>query len=156
MTTLDTLNKILTNIQNNRDAVAQQIVASTKAYGSPPAIVEEAINLLIAHYGSNVQLIGHAIGAKLQIEQLEGTATEINALIAAMQVVLSHDEIVDETNKILAGEANESPLSVAGGDSESAPATDAAPSEAPAVPAETSDAGTPVAASAPVDGTAPS
>lgn len=84
---LKTLESVISNIKNNRTAVAAQIVASTKAYGDPPAEVAAAIDLLISHYGANVQMIGHAIGAKLQIEQLEKTATEINALIASLEVV---------------------------------------------------------------------
>lgn len=86
---LETLKGVLANIENNRTAIAAQIVASTKAYGDPTPEVEAAIDLLIKTYDSNVQLIGHAIGAKLQIEQLEKTAVEVNALLASLQVVVN-------------------------------------------------------------------
>ena len=84
---IQTLNTVLDNIKKNRDAIATQIVASTKAYGDPSPEVAAAIDLLINTYDSNVQLIGHAIGAKLQIEQLEKTAQEVNTLIASLEVV---------------------------------------------------------------------
>lgn len=87
MTNLETLKNVLSNIEQNRTAIAAQIIASTKAYGNPTPEVEAAIDLLIKTYDANVQLIGHAIGAKLQIEQLEKTAVEVNALIASLEVV---------------------------------------------------------------------
>jgi len=88
-----TLSTVLENIEKNRAAIAQQIVASTKALGSPSDEVLAAIDLLIKEYGANVQVIGQTIGAKLQIEQLEKTAVEINALIAGLQVVLADDNV---------------------------------------------------------------
>jgi len=154
-TTLDTLNKILENIQNNQKAVATQLVASTKAYGDVPADVEAAINLLIKHYGENVQLIGHAIGAKLQIAQLDATSTEINALIGAMQVVLSNEATVTQVDKVLNGfpVGPQSPLSDAAGDSQLAAANQAAPVETAPVVTGADESGTPELASPPVDGT---
>ncbi len=88
---LQTLKTVLNNVRKNRDAVLAQIEASKKAYGDPSPEVEAAINILIENYQENVQLIGHAIGAKMQIEQLVKTSKEIDTLIAALEVV-EHDE----------------------------------------------------------------
>lgn len=89
---LQTLNTVLDNIKQNRAAVAAQIVASTKALGNPSPEVLAAIDTLIAEHGSNVQVIGQVIGAKLQIEQLEKTAVEINALVASLEVMVDDPE----------------------------------------------------------------
>jgi hypothetical protein len=86
---LETLKSVVANIEKNRAGIAAQIVASMKAYGDPTPEVAAAIDLLIKTYDANVQLIGHAIGAKLQIEQLEKTALEVNALIASLEVVVN-------------------------------------------------------------------
>lgn len=90
---IETLKNVLANVAQNRAAIAAQIVASTKAYGNPTPEVEAAIDLLIKTYDANVQLIGHAIGAKLQIEQLEKTALEVNALVASLEVVMNDPDM---------------------------------------------------------------
>lgn len=90
---IETLKNVLANVAQNRAAIAAQIVASTKAYGNPTPEVEAAIDLLIKMYDANVQLIGHAIGAKLQIEQLEKTALEVNALVASLEVVMNDPDM---------------------------------------------------------------
>lgn len=150
--TLDTLNTVLQNIQNNQAAVAQQIVASTKAMGDVTPEVASAIELLIGHYGANVQVIGQVIGARLQIDQLDKTAVEINALIAGLQVVLSNEANVEAAETLVAA-GNPGPLSVAAGDSNLAAANDTAPAEVAAVVAEAPAAGTSSETSASVDGT---
>ena len=89
----ETLSVVLGNIEKNREAIAAQIIASTKALGDPSPEAMAAIEILIKEYGANVQVIGQTIGAKLQIEQLEKTAVEINALVAGLQVVLADDNV---------------------------------------------------------------
>jgi hypothetical protein len=156
--TLDTLNTVLANIQNNKTQITQQIAASTAAMGNPTADVQAAIDLLIATYGANVQVIGQTIGAQLQIEQLQKTSTEIDALIAAMQVVLSDETNVEaaEALVIANGVSIDDPLSDAAGNSQPSAANDAAPVEAPAASAEATETGTASGASAPSDGTSAS
>jgi hypothetical protein len=156
--TLDTLNTVLANIQKNKTQITQQIAASIAAMGSPDADVQAAIDLLIATYGANVQVIGQTIGAQLQIEQLQKTSTEIDALIAGMQVVLADEALVEaaEALVIANGVSIDDPLSDAAGNSQPSAANDAAPVETPAAPAEASDTGTASGTGTPSDGTAAS
>lgn len=86
---IETLNTVLANIKLNRDQIATQLVASTKALGDATPEVLSAIDLLIETYGPNVQVIGQTVGAKLQIQQLEKTSVEINALIAGLEIVVN-------------------------------------------------------------------
>lgn len=140
--TLDTLNTVLANIQKNKAQIAQQLVASSAAMGNPDADVQAAIDLLIKTYGANVQVIGQTIGAQLQIEQLQKTSVEIDALIAGLQVVLADEANVEATEALVAaGVANGDPLSDAAGNSQPSAANDTAPVETAAVPAQASDAG---------------
>jgi len=45
-TTIDSLNKVLTNVQNNREQIVKQIAASTKTLPTDPAVLEQLIQLL--------------------------------------------------------------------------------------------------------------
>ena len=150
--TLDTLNTVLSNIQKNKDGIAAQLVASAAAMGNPTAEVQAAIDLLISTYGANVQVIGQTIGAQLQIEQLQKTAVEIDALIAAMQVVLS-DEANVEAAEALVAAGSPDPLPDAAGNSQPSAANDSAIAQAPAVTSQESDTGGQTGTSVPVDGT---
>jgi hypothetical protein len=152
-TTLDTLNKVLTNVQNNRDSIIKQIAASTKALPTDPVVLD-AIEVLIKAFNSNVQEIGQTIGAKLQIDSMEANLPEFDALIASLQVVLADDANLEATTAlVVSGATAPNPLSDAAGNSQPSAANDAAPVEAPAQPAQAVDAGTAEGPSAPSDGT---
>lgn len=155
-TTLDTLNKVLTNVQNNREQIVKQIAASTKALPTDPAVLE-AMEILIKAFNSNVQEIGQTIGAKLQIDSMEANLPEFDALIAGLHVVLADDSNLEAaTALIVAGATASDPLSDAAGNSQPSAANDSAPVEAPAVVAQASDTGDQTGTSAPVNGTAAS
>lgn len=131
--TQDTLNSVLANVQNNQAQIAKQLAASTAAAGNPTPEVQAAIDLLVLTYGPNPQTIGSVIGAQMQIEQLNKTAVEVNALIAGLQVVLSDEALVEaaESLAIASGATINDPLSDATGNSQP-PAADGT---APAAPA---------------------
>lgn len=154
--TLDTLNTVLANIQKNKTQIAQQIVSSTAALGNPTPEVQAAIDLLIATYGPNPQVIGQTIGAQLQIEQLQKTSTEIDALIAGLQVVLADEANVEaaEALVIANGVAIDDPLSDASGDSQPSEAVQVEPNGTvvATVPSEAANEGTPSGAGTPSDG----
>jgi hypothetical protein len=155
-TTLDTLNKVLTNVQNNREQIVKQIAASKKALPTDSAVLD-AIELLTKTFNGNVQEIGQTIGAKLQIDSMEANLPEFDALVASLQVVLADEANLEATTAlVVAGATASDPLSVAAGDSNLAAANDTAPVEAPAQPAQAADAGTAEGTSAPVNGTAAS
>jgi hypothetical protein len=152
MSTLDTLNKVLGKVQNNRANVAQQLAASNKVLGNATPEVLDAIDLLTKFYGDNPQVIGQTISAKLQIAQMEDMLVEIDAMTAALQVTLSDDTTIEATTALIVkGATDLDPLSDAAGDSPSQAADVSAPAESPAAPAETAVEGA-SDASAPVDG----
>jgi hypothetical protein len=153
-TTIDTLNKVLTNVQNNREQIVKQIAASKKALPTDVAVLD-AIEVLIKAFNSNVQEIGQTIGAKLQIDSMEANLPEFEALIAGLHVVLADDTNVDAaTALIVAGATASDPLSVAAGDSSLAAANDVQqPAEVAAVIAEAPAEGTAEVADSPVNGT---
>jgi hypothetical protein len=152
--TLDTLNRILVNIQTNKDNVAKQIVASTKAMGDPTPEVLAAIELMITTYGPNVQVIGQTIGARLQIDEMKRAAVEIDAMIAGLQVLLADETNLEAVQTLIANGAAAAPgpLPVATGTVES-PVADAAPVETPAAATtEAADSGIEDITSALLDG----
>lgn len=154
MSTLDTLNRILTNVQNNKESVAKQIDASTRALGNATPEVIAAIDLLIGVYGPNVQVIGQTIGAKLQIVELEKATVDIDAMIASLQITLADEANVEAAETLIASGATKvsDPLPPAVGDSNSPAANDAAPVETPTVAPQTGDAGASEMESALLDG----
>jgi hypothetical protein len=153
--TLDQLNTILGNIQNNKANIETQLGMINSAAVTPD--VQAAMDLLIKTFSSNVQLIGQAIGQQLQVEALKTTSVEIDLLIAAMQTVIADQSIVEATEaQLAANAAPDAPLSDAAGTSQS-PAGDSASNGtdtiAPATPVAD---GTVAAPSAANDGTASS
>ncbi len=152
-TTLDTLNKVLTNVQNNREQIIKQIAASTKTLPTDPMVLD-AIDLLIKTFNGNVQEIGQTIGAKLQIVSMEANLPEFEALIAGLHVVLADESNLEAaTALIVAGATSSDPLSDAAGNSQPSAANDAAPVETPAESAQAGDAGNAPGPSETVNGT---
>lgn len=152
-TTLDTLNKVLTNVQNNREQIVKQIAASKKALPTDAAVLD-AIELLTKTFNGNVQEIGQTIGAKLQIDSMEANLPEFDALIAGLHVVLADESNLEAaTALIVAGATASDPLSDAAGNSQPSAANDAAPVETPAEPAQAGDAGNAPGPSETVNGT---
>ncbi|SRR6266403_2101332 len=152
-TTIDILNKVLTNVQNNREQIVKQIAASKKALPTDSAVLD-AIELLTKTFNGNVQEIGQTIGAKLQIDSMEANLPEFDALIAGLHVVLADETNVEAaTALIVAGATASDPLSDAAGNSQPSAANDAAYVETPAVLAQTSDAGNTPGPSEAVNGT---
>lgn len=146
-TTLENLNLVLGKLQQNRDNITQQIVASTKALGAPSAEVTAAIDALIKEYGANVQVIGQTIGAKLQISEMEKALVEVDTMLAGLQVLLSDDATIAATDHLVSLGAP-SPLSNAAGNSQPSAANDAASSEIAPASSPTVDTGVTEGASA--------
>lgn len=148
----DTLNTVLGKLQQNQANIEAQIKSSTAAAGNPTQEVQDAIDLLVKTYGSNVQQIGGVIGAQMQLEQLGVAQKEITAMIAGMQVLMS-DEATIEATGVLVAQGESSPLSDAAGDSTLAAADGGANDESATQSSQATVAGTDAAAGKSSDGT---
>jgi hypothetical protein len=153
--TLDQLNVILGNIQNNKANIVTQLGMINSAAVTPE--VQAAMDLLITTFSSNVQLIGQAIGQQLQVEALTKTSAEIDVLIAAMQTVIADQTLVDATEaQITANAGTDAPLPGTAGASQSSAVDAGTDGTAPVAPAAPVADGTVQAPSAANDGTSSS
>lgn len=140
---LDSLNTVMVNVAKNRKNVADALTSAETTAGSFSPDVAAALDLLLATFPTP-QIAAQMLGARAQIDVLTQTASEMDAMIAALQVVISDEVLVEATQAqatVNAGATN-SPLSDAAGSSESPAAAEAAPAstDAPAAPVATDQA----------------
>jgi hypothetical protein len=157
--TLEKLNFVVSNVQNNLNQVRAQLIKSTTEAGDLEPEVRAAIELLLGKY-THAQGAAAIIASVQQVRDLTKVAEEMEVLVAAGQTVLGDDHLVSETEAQAAAnkEADSNPLPSAAEGSEpaAADATSATPAEGSttdaAAPAEASGAGDAAASSDEIDG----
>ena len=138
-TTLDLLNTVLTNVTNNRTQISAHLTTSTAQAGELTAEVKGAIDVLLKVYG-NPQGAAQIMNSVFQIEQLQKTSVEMDAMIAGLQVVISDESLLEAataqaqanaeaaTSPLPAAAAGSQPVAAAPAGIPAAAAGDAAPS----------------------------
>ena len=127
-TILDDLNTVLTNITNNRKQIADALANAESTAGTFSPDLAAAIDTVLAAF-PDPRIAAQMLTARAQIEQLSKTAGEMVALIAAMQVVIADEELVEATQAQAAAntEVASNPLPEAAAGSEPSAAAEAAP-----------------------------
>jgi hypothetical protein len=92
-TNKEILADVLTNVQRNAVQIIQQLDVSEKAIVAVGDDEQAAIDLLVTKYG-DTEAIGEIIHAQMRIKQLKKTQAEVGVLIAALQVVVSSDNLM--------------------------------------------------------------
>lgn len=130
---LDSLNTVVANVTDNRKKVGDALANAEQTAGTFDPQLTAAIELVLASFPSP-QIAGQILVTRSQIDSLSKTASEMDALLAALQVVIADEELVEATQAQATAnvEVAKNPLPEAAGSSESPAAVEAAPSVAPA------------------------
>lgn len=130
----------LKNLQTNKARIDQLLAETETIVGTFSPEVQAAFTLIMHTFGGDAKVAGQMLASLAQQEKLATASGEVGALIAAAQVVLGNQELLDAAQaKATANtEVAGNPLSDAAGVSESSAADPASTGEtaAAAAPAE--------------------
>lgn len=126
MNAIDTLSVVLSKLQQNFKNVRTAQSQSRAAMADMDPAVREAAQLLVTTF-KHPEGVMSIIKTVAQSEALNETETELEVMIAAMQVQIGEGDMSKVTSQITANnEVIDSPLPVAGASSELTPANQAA------------------------------
>lgn len=125
----DTMNAVMANLQTNKAQIDKALADSEAIAGTFAPNVMDAFDLILATFGGDAKVAAQMLNTRAQMEKLAKAAGEVSALVAAVQVVIADEQLLEATQAQATanvGVAND-PLSKAAGSSESPAADPAAP-----------------------------
>lgn len=123
---IDTLNTVMANVAKNKDNVDTALAQAEQTAGTFSPDVTAAMELLLNTF-PNAQVAAQMLSTHAQTKQLATMAGELDALTAALQIVISDESLLEATQAQATANAGatNSPLpeAAAGGESAAANAS---------------------------------